>query len=66
MQVFQARLEELECADKMYCPEAACSKFINLEKLPRPLGRHACGGCGADVCTACKARLPACSCMMWR
>eukprot|EP00884_Botryococcus_braunii_P023170 jgi/Botrbrau1/9537/Bobra.0211s0027.1 len=57
LRTFRARLEEVTCKNKMYCPRSHCSAFINLEKRRPPVDSPMpCPGCKDLLCGNCKSR----------
>jgi len=58
---FRSVNEEATAADKMYCPVASCSAFLNVGRLLATLptaevGDFTCRSCSTPLCLKCKRR----------
>mmetsp|Transcript_12257 Transcript_12257/g.27806 ORF Transcript_12257/g.27806 Transcript_12257/m.27806 type:complete len:608 (+) Transcript_12257:108-1931(+) len=52
--VFAERVEEAQAVKKMYCVNAHCSHFLNLDMIGTDKLDYACPKCSTALCLACK------------
>jgi hypothetical protein len=51
------KIDEIRCTNKMYCPNAACAAFIDLDKAECSIdvqSNFACHNCHTSICIKCK------------